>query len=402
MNLILYKHQKELLELNPKRTGLWWEPGCGKTPVAVLLACKNCSSCLVICPKSVKNNWKREINKWKDSNTEFYITTKESFRDKESNTLPKYDGLIFDEAHAVANYKSKMYKSVKKYIIKYGIKNIWLLTGTPYLSTPFNLYSLGVLLGEDWSWIKFKQYFFDSVKMGKIWIPKPKPNMEKEIARLFNKIGFTKELSECVDMPEEDNEIEYFNLTSEQIKAVEEIDEVIPIVRASKELQIINGCQKSDGYSEDKFYESEKMDRIIEIIDSQKKLAIICKHKLEIESIKNKIQNRKVFIISGGDKEREKTIDEIDKTDNCVVIISAGVSEGYNMQSIKYVVFYSLSYSWKDMFQVRRRFKRIDKPQKVIYKTLLVRDSIDIAVHKNIIKKKNFVAEIYFKQKNGI
>ena len=399
--MTLYTHQQEIVDKNPQKIGLWLECGTGKTAIAISLAKKNVKSCLVICPKSVIENWAREIVMWDgDGVVDFYVTTKETFRDKECGSLPKYDALIFDEAHAVANYKSKLHKSVMSYLKRYDIKNVWLLTASPALSSYWNLYSLALLLGYDWKWWKFKEHFFYTVKMGNRRIPMPKANMEDEAVKWYKRIGITKKLRECVDMPDEIDEYEYFKTTNEQRKAMKEIIDVLPIVRASKEFQIVNGTCKGDGYVDDEYYKSEKLERVVDIIHNTSKLAVFCKHKLELDLIKSKIKNKDVYVIYGGDKDRQATIDAIEASDNCVALISIGVSEGYNLPSIQEVIYYSLSYNWKDVYQSRGRFTRANKPQKVIYKTLLVKDSIEEAIFANVSKKKDFQADVYYNNQN--
>lgn len=397
----LFAHQLDLIHKNPKKHLIAFGTGTGKTATAIRLAEHNAKTCLVICPKSVAVNWERETKIWSVEACRYTIVTKETFR-RDWQKLPKCDAVIVDEAHFVANYKSQLYKSLAGYLKHYEIRYIWLLTASPYLSSAWNIYSLANLLGHNWNWMKFKMAFFYDIRMGRRTVPKQKVGIENKLAALVNQIGTTKKLEECIDMPEETESYEYFSLTDAQRKVIESLPDITPIVRYSKIFQIVNGTLKSDGYTEDIVVGGEKMDRVLEIIQENKKLAVICRHLLEIKTLARLINNKKIFIISGSTENRQEVIDEVERTDDCVVIISAGVSEGYNMSSVKFMVFYSLSYSWKDFIQMKGRIKRINKPQSVVYLYLMVQKTIDEAVFDNIRMKRDFDIAIYAEQNKNL
>ncbi len=165
----LYKHQQQLVDLNPDKHGLFWQCGTGKTLAAIELA-KDKGSALIVCPKSIKEQWEEQIDYW-------HVFTKEEFR-KAWNKLPKYDCLIIDEAHYFSGIKSQMYKSLIKYVKKHNPQYIYLLTATPYLSTPFNIYCLASILGCNWSYQQFFNRFFTRVYMGSRLVPVIKTNIE--------------------------------------------------------------------------------------------------------------------------------------------------------------------------------------------------------------------------------
>ncbi len=56
----LYKHQKRIVEKAPEKHILAWEMGTGKTIAALELA-KLTQNLLVICPKSLKEQWKENM-----------------------------------------------------------------------------------------------------------------------------------------------------------------------------------------------------------------------------------------------------------------------------------------------------------------------------------------------------
>lgn len=88
----LKKHQKEAIQflLSRKRCILADEMGCGKTTSLTVAALEgNFDSILIICPASLKTNWKRELL-WYTN--EKYITIIESFTDKKKDELEAFLG----------------------------------------------------------------------------------------------------------------------------------------------------------------------------------------------------------------------------------------------------------------------------------------------------------------------
>lgn len=392
----LYHHQKDIINDARDKVGCFHECGTGKSLTGIKWAEKRANSCLVITPKSVVDKFKNEIKKWSKNNIEWLVISKETFR-RDWNKIKKYDAIIYDEFHNFANFKSKLHKSAFNYQRKYTVKYVLGLTGTPFMSSFFNCYSLAKLLGYNWNWWKFKNYFFYDVRMGTRIVPVPREDKKNEIITLFNKIGNTVKLSEIVDMPEIIYEKEYFNMTAEQKKVIKNLDDLLPIVRFSKEFQIANGTLKSDGYIKNQYFKCEKLNRLIDIISVNKKMAIICRHTLEIELIKNSIKKRKVFILQGGTENRQEVVNEINNTNDCIVILQSGICEGFDLY-VPLMIFYSIDWSLKNYIQMKARPVRIDHLKTTIYIHLIVKNSIDEEVYKNVvIKKCDFQVKLYEK-----
>ena len=395
----LYQHQKDLLELNPKKHLLAFDTGTGKTIAGIYLANKNVESVLVVVPKSLKEQWIREMGehctiKWK-------VVTKEEFR-RDWDKLEYFEGVLTDEAHFFSGMKSLMSKALVKYIKKWAIEYIWLLTATPYMSTPWNIFRLAQILGVQWHYWDFERKFFDRVQMGTRIIPVLKRNMEDEVARLVKSIGTTVHIDECADVPEQLFITEHFGLVPKQVKAIKGIqaDEVNPAVRYMRTHQVENGTLKSDGYTEDQFFPCQKHERILDLAQEHKKMAIFCRYNLEVDTLKEQLEakKKKVFIIRGDVKNRDEVVQAVEDSEECVVIINAACSEGYELPSIGMIVFASLSFSYKDYKQACGRFLRINKLKKNVYLHLVNQGTVDEAVYNSIMNKQDFSIAIYSKQ----
>ena len=291
-----------------------------------------------------------------------------------------------------------MFKSLVYYIKVHRPEYIYLLTATPYLSTPFNIWALGNILGLNWNWWRFKQKFFYDVRMGARTIPMVRANIEPEIAALVNQLGNTVRMDECVDIPEQVFETEYFDLTTEQKKAIDNLTDIQAIVRWTKIHQICGGSLKGDGYVPDAQYKSEKLARAIDLAREHKKIIFVCRYNIEIKMLYDSISKfKQVKIINGDTKDKHSVVNSCNSEEDIAVLINASCSEGYELPSFPLLVFYSYSFSLKDYLQIIGRIQRINNIKKNVYLSLIVKDTIDADVYKCIQKKQDFDIAIYDK-----
>jgi superfamily II DNA or RNA helicase len=395
----LFSHQKRLIEKNPERHLISHGTGCGKTRTTIELAFKNCSSFLVICPKALKENWRREIEKWgAGRNVKWYVISKEEFR-KDWDVIEKFEGVIVDESHYFFGMKSQMMKSLLGYFKKHDTKYRWLATATPYLSTAWNIYVAARLLGHEWGYMKFKSKFFYDVRFGNRVLPVQREGIEGEIAQLVKMIGDTVSMDEVVDIPEQVFETEYIKLTSKQEAKIKNIPDILPIVRFTKQHQIENGISLGDDYNPSEAYDCQKNDRILELLEEFSKVAITCRYNYQIDVIKDLIVDKDVFVIRGDVKDRDSVVQKVNASKECVVLINSACSEGYELPTIDAVIFASLGFSFKDYKQILGRFLRINKLKKNLFIHLISGD-VDQAVFDSIMSKQDFDIEIYAQRKN--
>lgn len=164
--LELFPYQKVAVEFIERAGGRAMDAdqmGLGKTATAIGYSVYKNARTLVICPKSVKINWVREIERfagkkaclWHSdghegrTNAQFHVINYDIVQKylKEFKEQ-KFDLLVCDEATYLKNHKSirskcilGYYKERRKYP---GIKTKWalLLTGTPILNRPMEAFTL--------------------------------------------------------------------------------------------------------------------------------------------------------------------------------------------------------------------------------------------------------------------
>jgi predicted helicase len=108
-------------------------------------------------------------------------------------------------------------------------------------------------------------------------------------------------------------------------------------------------------------------------------------------------KGKKVFLISGEVKNRDAVVGEVERTPECIVLIQAACSVGFELPSVPIMIFASLSFSHVDHMQALGRILRINKLKKNLYQYLVVKDGVDEAVYKCIMNKQDFHIALYNK-----
>lgn len=150
--------------------------GLGKTVEAIAsLEYRGAFPAIIVCPASLKENWKREINKWLPHRTVNVLSGKDNISNVDVNVV-NYDivgrfvepiihlkpmGLVLDESHYVKSSKAKRTEAVRdiaKRVPQSG--TVMLLSGTPVTNRPEELVSqleiMGMIgrFGGKWGFLK--------------------------------------------------------------------------------------------------------------------------------------------------------------------------------------------------------------------------------------------------------
>jgi SNF2 family DNA or RNA helicase len=191
----LYPYQKEGIEfaLYRKAAIIADEMGLGKTVQAIGTAVLKKKifgfrRALVVCPASLKEQWKKEIERftgekavvvqgtpderekqYRDESCYFYIVNYETIlRDNLAINKAGFDFLILDEAQRVKNYETKTASAIKRL----QFKHILAITGTPIENRLIDIYSIVTIfdphfLGPLWEF-SYQHCLFDPDRQDKI------------------------------------------------------------------------------------------------------------------------------------------------------------------------------------------------------------------------------------------
>lgn len=400
----LYKHQQEFLAQNPDKSALVWSCGTGKTRTAVEWAKLDDYYTLIICPKALKTNWTREIEKWGLKN--WCVATKEEFRRdcqiEGMVGLGSARQVIVDEVHngfLTPNFKSQMSKALRAYLKKHSVPRVLLLSATVYTSSPWNIYNLAYYTGHKWNYRDFSFRFFDQIRMGMRVIPVAKKGSEKDLAVLTKQIASVVDIHECMDVPLQQHcDPEYFALSKGQQKAIKDNYDPLPIVRYTKQHEIENGILIGNEFEPNKTFDCDKNERLLQLCAENKKVAIVCRYTYQIETLVRVLEAYKPSIISGKTENRDKVCIDAENAERAVVIIQSDCGIGFQLPSFGLCVYVSMSYSYTAWEQMNGRFLRMDKPSRTTFMYLLTEgDSMDQAVHDSVKRKEDFRIELYKK-----
>lgn len=180
----LYSYQKEdlnrLLSTDMNFMNLS-EMGTGKTPVSIGLAkLGNYQKTLVVCPKTLRLEWARQILDWtglepdvsrrgstrrletlfsdmlgKGEHNPWFIVNYETFRTRRHldvlNLYP-FDLIIMDEVHRLRNSKTDRTKGMFEFLYNHGNTRIVVMTGSPIVNKPEDLHTiLEIVRPEEYS-----------------------------------------------------------------------------------------------------------------------------------------------------------------------------------------------------------------------------------------------------------
>ena len=195
INATLFDYQKEGIKFATFKSGalIADEMGLGKTIQAIGIAINKkkffgFKRTLIICPASLKSQWKSEIEKFSTEKAivvngspnirhEIYKTTKEYFtiinyeaviKDWKEINKRDFDFIILDEAQRIKNYNTFTAKAIKKLNKKHSL----VITGTPIENRLIDLYSIMGFVSPDfltplWEF-SYQHCYFDEKKKDKI------------------------------------------------------------------------------------------------------------------------------------------------------------------------------------------------------------------------------------------
>lgn len=152
----LYQHQKEIIDEDPKKCGLFLGTGSGKTRIALFLAR---GKILVICPKTLRQDrvWEREAHKNKlDIN--LTVLSKEEFK-KLAPSLLDFNTIIVDECHTMLGVTpntrfrkkieipkaSQLFEALEEYLQRTKPERLYLCSAT-ILKSPFTVWAASAIL----------------------------------------------------------------------------------------------------------------------------------------------------------------------------------------------------------------------------------------------------------------
>ena len=419
------EHQKEAVQklVENKKFILADDMGLGKTTSTIIAALEaNSKKVLIICPATLKINWKREIENYSDKS--IYIAEGKNFstdadfviinydiiknfhdpKKKDDSEILKanFDLVIVDEAHYIKNGQAQRTKLIND-LVK-TVDRLWLLTGTPMTSRPMDYFNLLSLVDSPVSknWMAYAIRYCPGYQFNvggrKVWNITGASNLDELRERTAATI--LRRLKENVlDLPDKIITPVYLRLKSKNYEEVmgEYYDWYDKNPDESKSLTV----QFSKLTKVRQIIADEKISQTIEIaeniIEQDKKVIIFCNFTDSLNKIIEHFGKSAVKLDGSMSKpERQRSVDEFQDNPKVKVFVgnikAAGV--GITLTSAEAVIMNDLSFLPSDHAQAEDRAYRYGQKNNVLVYYPIFENTIEGVIYDILNNKKQVIATV--------
>jgi SWI/SNF-related matrix-associated actin-dependent regulator 1 of chromatin subfamily A len=419
------EHQKEAIQklLENKKFILADDMGLGKTTSTIIGALESGSKkILIICPATLKINWKREIENYSDRS--IFIAESKNFstehdfvianydiiknfhdpKNKEESLIlnSKFDLVIVDEAHYIKNATAQRTKLIND-LVK-NTERLWLLTGTPMTSRPMDYFNLLSLVdspvSKNWMAYAIRYCAGYQFKVGnrKVWNITGASNLEELRERTSGTI--LRRLKENVlDLPDKIITPVYLKLKSKAYEDVmgEYYDWYDKNPEESKSLTV----QFSKLTKVRQIIADEKIHQTIEIaeniIEQGKKVIIFCNFTDSLNKILEHFGKIAVKLDgSMSQHERQFSVDQFQENEKIKVFVGniKAAGTGITLTAGEAAIFNDLSFLPSDHAQAEDRSYRYGQKNNVLVYYPIFENSIEGIIYDILNNKKQVIETV--------
>lgn len=400
------------------------QPGCGKTIQVIGLAnLKQLRSILIICPASLKENWRREFNKWKTYNITIDVCDGKSFPDSDVAIINyeqvkkfrdkiharEWDLLCCDESHYLKSNTAQRTNEIigggKHRIKPIPHKAAVFLTGTPLLNRPEEIWTtvkfMKLFNSSDWE--KFHTRYCNAKRTKFGWDTSGASNLG-ELNDLLRSTIMIRRLKEDVlkELPKKSRRVVAIDLEAGELeKAVSQkadkmgfdlaglSDSQLEIIFESvaKERVILGNSKIQPAFK----YLIELLNGGVEAI------VVFAEHKAVLDGLQEKFSESGISCARiDGDVKSSLRVAEVDKFQSGEAKIFLGTIKaagvGITLTKSSYVVFVEPSWTPSDIVQAEDRCHRIGAINAVQVDYIVAKDTIDEVIMQKVIKKAEIIS----------
>ena len=416
--------KKMLLE---RKFALLCEVGTGKSqPVVntfdILHREGKVKHCLIICPKTIVDNWQAEIEinsnyhsriitgtkaeriNLMSINVQFHIINYEGILVlKKYEWWNKFDMVVLDESSKIKNLKAERTKIILEKFAKTPFK--YILSGTAVTQSPADIYPQFKFLDPGYlshmSFYDFRNQYciFGGYENKQVMGYKNLEELKNKIK--YHSIQLKKE--DCHDLPEKIYMKRILELPAEIEEQYKDIQQNMIMQSSKGDLtankiitlmlrmhQILSGAYIEDQKINAKLVELEGL--VSDNLHNGTQIIIWCEFKKSIELIRNLMirMNIKYSEIHGEITNRKEQIDNFQAGKTKVLIgqIQTG-GMGINLTAASIVIYFENTFSLENRIQSEGRAHRIGQKNKVTYIDLIYKNTLEEVILKAINDKQN-------------
>ena len=372
------------------RAILAYDMGLGKTPIAISIteALQDAKKVLIVCPATLKTNWKREVRKATDEDCNIlsgatpneltirsvlmpkhkyhiinYDILGRGSRDKDAKLFVSpwaklinaagFDMIIFDEAHYTKNMDSGRSKASRELTSKYVLP----LTGTPIVNRPSELFPLlhivdptnfpsyesfcGQWLYNDGKTVRNETAFREMLSA--YMIRRRKEDVIKDLPQISRLDHFIELSTPAKASYAKALEGVYISLRNPDYQR--EINSILAQLTRLKQIVADDTAQHSVDLARDIYEETEK------------KVLIFSQYVGSCHTIHSQLEGSLCITGEDTDDSRYQKIDKFqnDPTVKYMVLSTKAGSEGLTLTAAHYVIFNDLCWTPKDHRQAEAR-----------------------------------------------
>jgi len=412
--------------------------GLGKTIQAILL-CNFIAplNVLIICPASIKENWKNEWQEWSCFTNEIAIAYGNHLpktdvviinfdicaRHKKELKKRKWDVLIIDEAHYLKNPTAQRTRAILGGLYRtkpIEAKKVIALTGTPAKNRPIDLYPVIKRLSP-YGFGTRRQFAirYCNGHMGHFgWDESGHSNLEELQNRLRSTIMIRRMKADVLpDLPPKVRQIVYLDATTAGKKLLSAERSIFgkPKTELSEQeyklvVKKLKGVKA--GIAEMSTLRRETAvskvpavaSHVRDAIDSSGKVILFCHHAAVVEALYKIFKDEAVAISGKTDSKKRQPIADRFQTDPAITLMIANIQAGgvgLNLFASSHVIFAELPWSHFDMEQAEDRAHRIGQKDSVLVQLIVLKDSLDATMARTMLRKQESVEQAINLKKGG-
>jgi len=400
------------------------EMGLGKTieAIGVINADETIKTVLVVCPKSLKLNWQREMERWLvrpmsigvangsyPVDNDVVILNYEGVKKyAEQITQRNWDMVIVDECHYIKNPKAQRSQAVKAISARRKLR----LTGTPIVNRPAELYNIIEDMGGDWgSFFSFARRYCDARNNGWGWDFSGAANLDELQTRLRQSIMVRRLKADVLtELPRKIRQIIELEAVTAAQRAAVKAEKSLELSKAESEEAYRSAVERLSDATRVDFAEMARLrhetaiakaplvvEHVQGVIEDNNgyKVIIGAHHHDMIGALMEGLAEFDPVRLTGkeSEQERQAAVDRFQADPACKVFIgsiqAAGV--GITLTASHHVVFAELDWVPGNVSQFEDRAHRIGQLDTVLVQHLVLSESLDARMAKAIVEKQRVI-----------